>query len=177
MASQGGHRARPSPQPIIGQQRSNSSQGDLGAAGGRPNVSFSDPHRTTSTQSVLPPLPQKFANSGSKPSFHSQTSSSYEPTELGYGAQQQQQGGRDPTAHDAPAPGSHGLGGLLGLGNPGGPHGGASDVNRKKSLVRPERERIDPNHRLWHYREHAGQQADVMPSSELDGRAPSYAVA
>ena len=28
---------------------------------------------------------------------------------------------------------------------------------RKKSLVRPERERIDPNHRQWYYRNHAAQ--------------------
>ncbi|KAK8861274.1 hypothetical protein IAR55_002093 [Kwoniella newhampshirensis] len=32
-----------------------------------------------------------------------------------------------------------------------------ADVRRKKSMVRPERERIDPNHRLWHYREHAAE--------------------
>ncbi|CAL1694853.1 unnamed protein product [Somion occarium] len=37
--------------------------------------------------------------------------------------------------------------------------GGFSDerVGRKKSLVRPDRERIDPNHRQWHYRNHAAQ--------------------
>ncbi|WVQ83493.1 hypothetical protein IAT38_005634 [Cryptococcus sp. DSM 104549] len=40
------------------------------------------------------------------------------------------------------------------------------DVRRKKSMVRPERERIDPNHRLWHYREHAAEdQVDIQPSS------------
>ncbi|KIR58105.1 chitin synthase [Cryptococcus bacillisporus CA1873] len=39
-------------------------------------------------------------------------------------------------------------------------------VRRKKSMVRPERERIDPNHRLWHYREHAAEdQVDIQPSS------------
>lgn len=38
-------------------------------------------------------------------------------------------------------------------------------VRRKKSMVRPERERIDPNHRLWHYREHAAEdQVDIQPS-------------
>lgn len=42
-----------------------------------------------------------------------------------------------------------------------------ADVRRKKSMVRPERERIDPGHRLWHYREHAADDnLDVMPSSE-----------
>lgn len=43
---------------------------------------------------------------------------------------------------------------MLGIGHSGGLGGGASDVRRKKSLVRPDRERIDPNHRLYHYREH-----------------------
>lgn len=42
-----------------------------------------------------------------------------------------------------------------------------ADVRRKKSMVKPERERIDPGHRLWHYREHAADDGlDVMPSSE-----------
>ncbi|WWC68915.1 uncharacterized protein I206_102851 [Kwoniella pini CBS 10737] len=40
-----------------------------------------------------------------------------------------------------------------------------ADIRRKKSLIRPERERIDPGHRLWHYREHAAEdQVDVQPS-------------
>ncbi|KAG1052982.1 hypothetical protein G6F42_028926 [Rhizopus arrhizus] len=33
-------------------------------------------------------------------------------------------------------------------------------VKRGKSLVRPERERIDPNHRQYHYRQAAGQAPD-----------------
>lgn len=42
-----------------------------------------------------------------------------------------------------------------------------ADVRRKKSMVKPERERIDPGHRLWHYREHAAEdQMNVMPSCE-----------
>lgn len=32
-----------------------------------------------------------------------------------------------------------------------------SDFRRKKSLVRPDREKIDPTHRQWHYRNHAAQ--------------------
>jgi len=32
-----------------------------------------------------------------------------------------------------------------------------SDFKRKKSLVRPDRERIDENHRLYNYRKHAAQ--------------------
>jgi hypothetical protein len=43
-------------------------------------------------------------------------------------------------------------------------------VNRKRSLVRPERERIEPGHRQYHYRNHAAQldehgTRNVMPSS------------
>lgn len=52
--------------------------------------------------------------------------------------------------------------------------GGLSDgrVGRKKSLVRPDREKIEPGHRQWHYRTHAAQlenasagRVGVMPSS------------
>lgn len=42
---------------------------------------------------------------------------------------------------------------------------------RKKSLVRPDREKIDPGHRQWHYRSHVAQleeegrgRVGVMPS-------------
>lgn len=45
-------------------------------------------------------------------------------------------------------------------------------VGRKKSLVRPDREKIEPGHRQWHYRTHAAQlensssgRVGVMPSS------------
>jgi chitin synthase len=42
-----------------------------------------------------------------------------------------------------------------------------ADVRRKKSMVKPERERVDPGHRLWHYREHAAEDGlNVMPSCE-----------
>lgn len=57
-------------------------------------------------------------------------------------------------------------------------------MQRKKSLVRPERERIDPNHRQWFYRNHAAQMDQnrnsnlvYMPSSTgflpQHGSAPS----
>ncbi len=49
-----------------------------------------------------------------------------------------------------------------------------SKMARKKSLVSPEREKIDPNHRQFHYRAHAAQLEDegysrvgVLPSSEF----------
>lgn len=38
--------------------------------------------------------------------------------------------------------------------------GSGADFRRKKSLVRPERERQDPNDRLFHYRQHAAQLED-----------------
>jgi len=48
-----------------------------------------------------------------------------------------------------------------------------SRVGRKKSLVRPDREKIDPGHRQWHYRSHVAQleeeghsRVGVMPSSK-----------
>lgn len=51
---------------------------------------------------------------------------------------------------------------------------------RKRSLVRPERERVDPSHRQWHYRSHAAQMEEqgntrmaVHPSSELNLHFPS----
>ncbi|KAG6815827.1 hypothetical protein H0H87_010971 [Tephrocybe sp. NHM501043] len=46
-----------------------------------------------------------------------------------------------------------------------------SRMARKKSLVRPDREKIEPGHRQWHYRTHVAQMEDegqrfgVMPSS------------
>jgi chitin synthase len=36
-------------------------------------------------------------------------------------------------------------------------------------MVKPERERMDPGHRLWHYREHAAEDnLDVQPSSKCN---------
>lgn len=43
-------------------------------------------------------------------------------------------------------------------------------VSRKKSLVKPDREKIEPGHRQWYYRNHAAQMENegrVMPSSAL----------
>lgn len=45
--------------------------------------------------------------------------------------------------------------------------GGYAGANKKKTLVKPEREKIEPGHRQWHYRTHAGAETDgvdVMPS-------------
>lgn len=48
----------------------------------------------------------------------------------------------------------------------------AARVGRQKSLVRPEREKIEPGHRQWHYRNHVAQLEEenhgrlgVLPSS------------
>ncbi|KAI0319028.1 glycosyltransferase family 2 protein [Amylostereum chailletii] len=50
-----------------------------------------------------------------------------------------------------------------------------AEVGRKKSLVRPDREKIEPGHRQWHYRSHAAQLEEansdlVHPSTT--GNAP-----
>jgi chitin synthase len=47
-----------------------------------------------------------------------------------------------------------------------------ANVLRKKSLVRPDREKIEPGHRQWHYRTHAAHLESansdlVQPSSPL----------
>lgn len=57
-----------------------------------------------------------------------------------------------------------------GASNPQGfSNNNGADVRRKKSMVRPERERIDPGHRLWHYRDHAqADQMNILPSCEPD---------
>lgn len=45
---------------------------------------------------------------------------------------------------------------------------GDGRVSRKKSLVRPDREKIEPGHRQWHYRSHVDDAAvGVQPSSKL----------
>ncbi|KAH9050558.1 glycosyltransferase family 2 protein [Lactarius hengduanensis] len=54
----------------------------------------------------------------------------------------------------------------------------AALVGRKKSLVRPDREKIEPGHRQWHYRSHAARLEDananlVRPSTT--GNAPHRA--
>ncbi len=40
----------------------------------------------------------------------------------------------------------------------------AALVGRKKSLVRPDREKIEPGHRQWHYRSHAARLEDANAS-------------
>ncbi|KAG9100517.1 Chitin synthase, class 3 [Ceratobasidium sp. UAMH 11750] len=55
---------------------------------------------------------------------------------------------------------------------PHDPEDHGADMRRKKSLVRPDREKIEPGHRQWHYRNHVadGSRVDVMPSAT--GNAP-----
>ena len=54
----------------------------------------------------------------------------------------------------------------------GGFSAAGADFRRKKSLVRPDRERIDPSHRLYNYRTHTaameagGASRGFMPSCE-----------
>lgn len=56
-----------------------------------------------------------------------------------------------------------------------------SRVGRKKSLVRPDREKIEPGHRQWHYRTHVAQaenegsgRVGVMPSSAFYCSSSQY---
>ena len=113
------------------------------------NVSFGDDvppsRRAGRIQDDMPPRPP--AKSGlSKTSF--QTSSSGAPL-------------ADPVQYDS---------GFVDVGssNPQGfSSNNGADVRRKKSMVKPERERMDPGHRLWHYREHAAEDnLEVQASSE-----------
>ncbi len=70
-----------------------------------------------------------------------------------------------------------------GMNGPNGydPEAGFSAANpnpnfrRKKSLVRPDRERMDPNHRQWYYRNHAAQmdQIDARGNVSRIGYMPS----
>lgn len=48
----------------------------------------------------------------------------------------------------------------------GSPHGNR-ELGRKRSLIRPERNRIDPDHPNYHYRQHA-RNMEVLPSSTGD---------
>lgn len=148
----------------------------------RPGVSFQDTqhpryeadhskhpdNKSSSSLGASAPIPPKFTSHPSSSGFSTSSHGydqepqlSYGPTE-GYGQAYQ------------PAPG--GVSGMLGIGQPGGLGGGANDVRRKKSLVRPDRERIDPNHRLYHYRERVAQEnqggggMNVLPSTT--GNAP-----
>jgi chitin synthase len=48
------------------------------------------------------------------------------------------------------------------------PHEAASvagEIHRKRSLIRPERNRIDKDHPNYHYRQHAAARMDILPSS------------
>lgn len=57
----------------------------------------------------------------------------------------------------------------------------AGRVGRKKSLVRPDREKIEPGHRQYHYRNHVAQAEEegpgrmgVMPSSTFSPNCDAY---
>ncbi|UZJ55427.1 hypothetical protein CBS101457_004747 [Exobasidium rhododendri] len=52
----------------------------------------------------------------------------------------------------------------------GGFSGANPNFRRKKSLVRPDRERMDPSHRQWYYRNHAAN----MDAVDSNGRAAGF---
>jgi len=56
-------------------------------------------------------------------------------------------------------------------GSGAGMQGGATGLNRKKTLVRPERQRVDPTHRNYHYLQHTQQQNMPVQASTTGNRA------
>lgn len=56
------------------------------------------------------------------------------------------------------------------LDSEGGFSGANPSFRRKKSLVRPDRERMDPSHRQWYYRNHAAN----MDAIDANGRAAGF---
>lgn len=54
---------------------------------------------------------------------------------------------------------------------------GSTEFQRKRSLVRPERERMDPGHRLYHYTQLAAQQADHIAVQTQPGGIDPVAAA
>lgn len=72
-------------------------------------------------------------------------------------------GGRGPGVQfDVPAGGGSG-GGTAPSGAPG--------LNRKRTLIRPERQRVDPTHRNYHYLQHTQQQNMPVQASTTGNRA------
>lgn len=73
--------------------------------------------------------------------------------------------------------------GAAGAGGGGGGGGGASsgsnatDFKRKKSLVRPDRERVDEHHRLYNYRQHAAAMEAEGRGTAAVSRTGHYASA
>ncbi|KAI9835758.1 MAG: hypothetical protein M1819_001937 [Sarea resinae] len=67
---------------------------------------------------------------------------------------------KEPSAHDIPSPDSP----LVGRDPMMGASGGETDFSRKRSLIRPERNRIDKAHPNYYYRQHA-QNMTVLPST------------
>jgi len=63
-------------------------------------------------------------------------------------------------------PGSSGGGGAA-----GGTSTLASMLNRKRTLIRPERQRVDPTHRNYHYLQHTQQQNMPVQASTTGNRA------
>src|SRR5579859_4027846 len=49
--------------------------------------------------------------------------------------------------------------------------GNTAMLSRKKTLVRPERQRVDPNHRNYHYLQHTQQQNMPVHASRTGNRA------
>ncbi|KZT51785.1 glycosyltransferase family 2 protein [Calocera cornea HHB12733] len=135
----------------------------------RPPRAAPPPSTSYSTSQSPPPSYSNPFQSPSRPSLQPASSVSFQANERGDRAGPVRTGLQSGTAQYVP--GAHHTGGpppptsVLPAGTDEDvvlvPSGGLSDSNdgmrRKKSLVRPERERIGPDHRQWNYRMHAAQ--------------------
>ncbi|BGP14711.1 hypothetical protein JCM10213_006208 [Rhodosporidiobolus nylandii] len=75
------------------------------------------------------------------------------------------------SALGVPGPSGAGAGGGLAVG------GSGADFKRKRSLVRPDRERVDENHRLYNYRQHAAAMEAEGRGTAAVSRTGHYATA
>ena len=116
--------------------------------GTNPNVSFQEPERTWRSQPPASPNPDRSV----RPTYDAVYSSdpiSPPPTGVQFDAEAQ---------YTSVAGGAG-----IGYSDQQG------DFRRKKSLVRPDREKIEPGHRQWHYRHHAAQLEEEADEVGPDG--------
>ncbi len=112
------------------------------------------PPRAARPQSTQPPYPDQQSHSRPQflPSDGSRGNVSFQNTERGerHSPIDQQRQRTFPSAYQQNVPAD-----VEAL-----DYGTESRVLRKKSLVRPDREKIEPGHRQWHYRSHAQKLED-----------------
>lgn len=120
--------------------------------GTNPNVSFQEPERSWRSPPPASPNPDRSV----RPTYDAVYSSDpMSPPATGVQF--------DPEAQYTTSAGGAGIGYSDTVGQQGG------DFRRKKSLVRPDREKIEPGHRQWHYRHHAAQLEEEAEEVGPDG--------